>query len=213
MNAQWLRDFNSQETRANIRSERRSWVHAPTTTQWRNNMMPLKRATSLFNAIRYKYDWHFETPDEGAFTLWLDGTSESKRDFVIALNSTLTDSSGYYLVFGERGVEVVRPDKRAPSSFLGESSVRSVAGLDVYSKARSLQRSGVVCITLVYEYGELHVFEGDNPNEPGETLVHFRDERVFAGVHQFGFGMVGRDEHSTDQVFLKHLQKYRRHRE
>jgi hypothetical protein len=213
---QWLSEWNGQRERAQIYQENHSaWTPIPTTTQWRNNMMPLKRTSNLTQAMRYKWDWTFELPDEGAATVWLEGSASSKGDFLIYLGSTLSDASGYYVLLGRSGVRVLETIKGAihptdGSMFaIREQGVRDKPGVRVSGKAGALQTAGLTCFTFIYNYGTFSLFEGNDPNRPGKILAQFVDPRPVSGVTRYGFGMLG-DSEDVEQVDLASLQRWSR---
>jgi len=206
----WLRAWHEQPLREVLRQESGRWVKAPTAFQWRQDIMPFKRAPSIFAAMRTNYDWYFEQEDQGAVTLVLDGTEVAKHDFVIGLGAELSDTNGYYVVLTRGGVRVLRPLPAETYRGYGYGAItyKEVEG-GVQAVANPLGPTGPVVVTFVYSNGSFQLYEGDNPNKPARLLASFNDPRPRPGVHMFTLGMVG-DPSSTDEVHIRYMQKWRR---
>ena len=194
---EWLRAYVGANTRANIYGGSSMatgrWQEYPSITGcYQLDLCCLTRAPTLGRAVQWNQDWQFEENDRGAFSLVLEGSRSAKNGLVLGFGSDRSDAFGRYLVIGEQGAQVLRNVVGEYGPFGGymEETLAPASG-SAQSVPGALQESGAVAFTVVYEFGQIRVYSGMDPNAPGPLLVTYTDQTPGFGNNKWGLGLLG----------------------
>ena len=210
----WLRDFNGASFTARLKNTCREWQNQPLAY---SNLLPLTRSKTLACAMLYSrgYDfWDFEQADYGAFSLIVDGPARAKRDLVISLASPNGDAFGFYIVLRPLGAEVWRRMIYGQSGdehsqpFMRDVMERSTEY--VHSVEAPLERPGKVGFTVVYDHGSFFLYDGVDPNHPGQLLVSYANQILAPGITKWGVGLLQVDEQDDlrDTLTIVQVRKW-----
>jgi len=212
---EWLRAYVGANTRANIYAGSSMatgvWREYPSITGcYQLDLCCLQRSPTINRAVQWNQDWQFEENDRGAFSLVLEGSRSAKNGLVIGFGSDRSDAFGRYLIIGSEGARVVRsvvgeyvPYGAGPG-YMHETL--APASGQVQSVPGALQGTGEIAFTVVFEFGNIRVYSGLNPNAPGALLVAYTDPTPGFGNNKWGLGLLGPE--NGDKLNILAIKKW-----
>jgi hypothetical protein len=209
---EWLRAYVGANTRGNIYAGSSMamgrWQAYPSITGlYQLDLCCLSRAPTLLRAVQWNQDWQFEENDRGAYSLVLEGSRSAKNGLVLGFGSDRSDAFGRYLLIGDEGAQALRNVVGEYGPFGGymEETLAPASG-SAQAVPGALQSPGAVAITVVYEFGNIRVYSGMDPNNPGPMLVAYTDPTPGFGNNKWGLGLLGPE--NGDKLNILQIKKW-----